>query len=136
MSVCNKGCDNKGIGIDDDSISLISNQSYTSLNSLDTSSKSYHDNFNEIRKDSIDSIGNELFIVNQLKNEINEIRIEPKQTIRRREREPQIYLSSSPKINDVIDIIRNTNITPTFKNILDINNDYIIKTKELDNKKN
>ena len=129
MSVCNKGCDSKGNGIDDDSISLISNQSYTSLNSLDTSSKSYDDNFNEIRKESVDSIGNELFIINQLKNETNEIRIEPKQTIRRREREPQFYLSSSPKINDVIDIIRNTNITPTFKNILDINNDYIIKNK-------
>ena len=129
MSVCNKGCDCKGIGIDDDNISLISNKSYTSLNSLDTSSKSYDDNFNEIRKESVDSIGNELFIINQLKNETNEIRIEPKQTIRRREREPQIYLSSSPKINDVIDIIRNTNITPTFKNILDINNDYINKNK-------
>ena len=130
MSVCNKGCDCKGIGIEnDDNISLISNQSYTSLNSLDTSSKSYDDNFNEIRKESVDSIGNELFIINQLKNETNEIRIEPKQTTRRREREPQFYLSSSPKINDVIDIIRNTNITPTFKNILDINNDYILKTK-------
>ena len=129
MSVCNKGCYSKGNGIDDDSISLISNQSYTSLNSLDTSSKSYDDNFNEVRKESVDSIGNELFIINQLKNETNEIRIEPKQTIRRREREPQIYLSSSPKLNDVIDIIRNTNITPTFKNILDINNDYIIKNK-------